>query len=39
MNKPANHSPSQLLTGLRSGLFWRTFFLLAFLIATSMAAW
>ena len=39
MNKPANHSPSPLLTGLRSGLFWRTFFLLAFLIATSMAAW
>ena len=39
MNKPANHSPSQFLTGLRSGLFWRTFFLLAFLIATSMAAW
>ena len=39
MNSPANHSPSQLLTGLRSGLFWRTFFLLAFLIATSMAAW
>ena len=24
---------------LRSGLFWRTFFLLAFLLATSMAAW
>ena len=24
---------------LQSGLFWRTFFLLAFLIATSMAAW
>ncbi|MGV3656145.1 MAG: HAMP domain-containing protein, partial [Noviherbaspirillum sp.] len=24
---------------LRSGLFWRTFFLLAFLIAASMAAW
>ena len=39
MNSPANHSSSQLLTGLRSGLFWRTFFLLAFLIATSMAAW
>jgi two-component system osmolarity sensor histidine kinase EnvZ len=39
MNNPANHSSSQLLTGLRSGLFWRTFFLLAFLIATSMAAW
>jgi len=39
MNNPANHSPSQLLTGLRSGLFWRTFFLLAFLIAASMAAW
>ena len=27
------------LSGLRSGLFWRTFFLLAFLIATSMGAW
>jgi len=39
MNKPANHSLSQFLTGLRSGLFWRTFFLLTFLIATSMAAW
>ncbi len=24
---------------LRSGLYWRTFFLLAFLIATSLAAW
>ena len=39
MNKPANQSLSQFLTGLRSGLFWRTFFLLTFLIATSMAAW
>ena len=39
MNNPASQSTSQLLTGLRSGLFWRTFFLLAFLIATSMAAW
>jgi two-component system osmolarity sensor histidine kinase EnvZ len=27
------------LTWLRSGLLWRTFFLLAFLIAVSMAAW
>ncbi len=27
------------LAWLRSGLFWRTFFLLAFLIAASMAAW
>jgi two-component system osmolarity sensor histidine kinase EnvZ len=27
------------LPWLRSGLFWRTFFLLAFLIAISMAAW
>lgn len=27
------------LIWLRSGLFWRTFFLLAFLIAGSMAAW
>lgn len=30
---------AQRLTWLRSGLFWRTFFLLAFLIAASMAAW
>ncbi len=29
----------QRLLWLRSGLFWRTFFLLAFLIAASMAAW
>src|ERR1035437_9874323 len=27
------------LAWLQSGLFWRTFFLLAFLIAASMAAW
>lgn len=27
------------LTWLKSGLFWRTFFLLAFLITTSMATW
>ncbi|MDQ9170613.1 ATP-binding protein [Oxalobacteraceae bacterium R-40] len=27
------------LAWLKSGLFWRTFFLLAFLIAASMAAW
>lgn len=27
------------LSWLKSGLLWRTFFLLAFLIATSMAAW
>lgn len=31
--------PSQRLAWLGSGLFWRTFFLLAFLIAASMAAW
>jgi len=31
----AQHS----LAWLKSGLFWRTFFLLAFLIAASMAAW
>ncbi len=30
---------TQRLTWLRSGLLWRTFFLLAFLIAASMAAW
>ncbi|MGB4346939.1 MAG: two-component sensor histidine kinase, partial [Burkholderiaceae bacterium] len=27
------------LSWLQSGLFWRTFFLLAFLLAASMAAW
>ncbi len=30
---------AQRLSWLRSGLLWRTFFLLAFLIAVSMAAW
>lgn len=30
---------SSRIIWLRSGLFWRTFFFLAFLIATSMAAW
>lgn len=30
---------SSRLAWLKSGLFWRTFFLLAFLIAASMAAW
>ncbi len=30
---------SHHLDWIRSGLFWRTFFLLAFLIAASMAAW
>lgn len=30
---------SNRLTWIKSGLFWRTFFLLAFLIAVSMAAW
>ena len=30
---------AQRLTWLQSGLLWRTFFLLAFLIAASMAAW
>ena len=39
MNNPDNSPQMQFLSGLRSGLFWRTFFLLAFLIATSMAAW
>ena len=33
MNRPPDRA------GLRSGLFWRTFFLIAFLIAVSMAAW
>lgn len=31
--------PSLRLNWIKSGLFWRTFFLLAFLIAASMAAW
>ncbi|MFM7631829.1 MAG: ATP-binding protein [Betaproteobacteria bacterium] len=31
--------PTQERSWLRSGLLWRTFFLLAFLIAVSMAAW
>lgn len=33
---PNTHNP---LAWLKSGLLWRTFFLLAFLIAASMAAW
>jgi two-component system osmolarity sensor histidine kinase EnvZ len=39
------HDPDRMpfalsrLSWLNSGLFWRTFFLLAFLIAASMAAW
>ena len=33
------HSKLQQLAWLGSGLFWRTFFLLAFMIAGSMAAW
>ncbi len=39
MNNPDNTPQMLFLSGLRSGLFWRTFFLLAFLIATSMGAW
>ena len=35
----ANLLPPASPTGLKNGLFWRTFFLLAFLIAVSMAAW
>jgi len=41
----SNHANEQELSAaprmswLQSGLFWRTFFLLAFLIAASMAAW
>ncbi len=35
---PERAAPAHL-AGLRSGLFWRTFFLIAFLIAASMAAW
>lgn len=37
-NKPDQHMMHPL-PWLRSGLFWRIFFLLAFLIAVSMAAW
>lgn len=32
-------NPFRRLPWIKSGLFWRTFFLLAFLIAASMAAW
>lgn len=39
MNSPSGHSAPVRLAGWRSGLFWRTFFLIAFLIAASMAAW
>lgn len=39
MTSPPDHAEPVRLAGLRSGLFWRTFFLLAFLIAASMAAW
>ncbi len=35
---PTPTAPTRL-TWIKSGLFWRTFFLLAFLIAASMAAW
>ncbi len=39
-NKPLElAAQSTPLSWLKSGLFWRTFFLLAFLIAVSMAAW
>ncbi len=40
-SEPSPRQPQrpQRLLWLRSGLFWRTFFLLAFLIAASMAAW
>lgn len=36
---PATSSHPNRLAWLKSGLFWRTFFLLAFLIMISMAAW
>jgi two-component system osmolarity sensor histidine kinase EnvZ len=39
MNSTPRRTPPVQLSGLRSGLFWRTFFLIAFLIAASMAAW
>lgn len=35
----ASNSQRRPQSGIKSGLFWRTFFLLAFLIASSMAAW
>ena len=35
----ANDTHSRPPSGMKSGLFWRTFVLLAFLIAVSMAAW
>ncbi len=39
MNSASGRGTPLRLAGLRSGLFWRTFFLIAFLIAASMAAW
>ncbi len=36
---PTPAPAAQKLPWLKSGLFWRTFFLLTFLIAASMAAW
>jgi two-component system osmolarity sensor histidine kinase EnvZ len=39
MSSPSGRGTPLRLAGLRSGLFWRTFFLIAFLIAASMAAW
>jgi two-component system osmolarity sensor histidine kinase EnvZ len=39
MSSPSERITPSRLAGLRSGLFWRTFFLIAFLIAASMAAW
>lgn len=39
MSSSGEHITPSRLAGLRSGLFWRTFFLIAFLIAASMAAW
>lgn len=39
MNRPPDRTAPAHQAGLRSGLFWRTFFLIAFLIAASMAAW
>jgi two-component system osmolarity sensor histidine kinase EnvZ len=39
MSRVPERTASANQAGLRSGLFWRTFFLIAFLIAASMAAW
>ena len=39
VSKERQSPPPAPRHGMKNGLFWRTFFLLAFLIAASMAAW